>query len=117
MHELAMAQGILKAALQLAAERGEGGLARVQVELGPLAAPEAAGIERCFEMLARGTAAEAAQLELTIRPLVGVCQSCGERVPPPASSEALACPACGSEAVEVDAGEDWCLKSVEKKKE
>jgi hydrogenase nickel incorporation protein HypA/HybF len=110
VHELGMSEGILDAALRRAAGRK---LVRVTVRVGRLHRAVDEALVQGFELVATGTEADGAELEVVQVPVSVVCQAagCGRRTD---SEEPLAaCPACGSTDVVLDGGDELLLESIE----
>ncbi len=77
MHELSLATAVVG----ICAERAGGArILRVRVEVGRLAAVVPEALSFCFDVCAKGTAAEGAELEILQTPGHGVCENCGAKV-------------------------------------
>ena len=110
MHELGMCEGILDAALRRAAGRR---LRRVRVRVGTLHRVVDEAMTQSFELVAMGTDADGAVLDVVHVPVTVVCLSaaCGRRT---STDEPLpACPVCGGVDVELDGGHELLLESIE----
>ena len=106
MHELAVATAVVDAC----AGRAEGArVLRVRVEVGQLVAVLPEALRFCFDVCAKGTPVEGAELEILETPGQGLCETCGGTV-------ALAAPfgrcACGG-ALRIVAGEELRVKDME----
>jgi hydrogenase nickel incorporation protein HypA/HybF len=108
MHELAIAEALVAIAERHARGRR---VTRVEVEVGHLRQVVPAALEFAFELVARATAVEGAQLVLRAVPVSGLCRDCGERTAMPALP--LACAACGSVDVEIVTGEELRVDALE----
>jgi hydrogenase nickel incorporation protein HypA/HybF len=107
VHELALMDGVVRAV----AERVDGGrVTRVRLEVGRLAAVVPDAMRFCFEVCARGTALEAAALEIEEVPGRARCRSCGAELEVP---DPLAFCACGGADLELLAGMELRIKEVE----
>ena len=108
MHELSITRSIVAIVTERAgAER----VTRVRIEIGRLSAIVPEAIRFCFDICTKGTAAEGAVLEIVEIPGRGRCRDC-------AGESALTalvgrCPACGSAALSVIAGEEMIIKEME----
>jgi hydrogenase nickel incorporation protein HypA/HybF len=108
MHELSIAGAIVQIA-----EANAGGrrVTRVEVRVGDLRQVVPSALEFAFELVARETAVEGAELALERVAAAGACRACG------AESELdgfpLACAACGSPDVEVVRGEELSVDCLE----
>jgi hydrogenase nickel incorporation protein HypA/HybF len=108
MHELGLCTSIVDAIEVRAAERP---VARVKVRVGRLNHVHPEAFEQSFTLAAMGTVAENAAAELVFLPVVARCSQCdtsweGEDMP-------IACPACGSVALELLGGDELVLESIE----
>jgi len=112
MHELAIAEAIVAIADRHARGRP---VARVEVAVGHLRQVVPSALEFAFELTARGTAVEGAELALRVVPAGVRCRSCG------AVSEQdgfpLGCRSCGGWDVEVVAGEELQVESLDVEEE
>ena len=101
MHELSIASAILALALKGADERR---ISAVGVRIGHLRQVVPSSLTFSFALLAEGTAAEGARLEIEGVPVAGMCRGCG------AESELrgfpFACGICGGTSLEVVRGEE-----------
>lgn len=111
MHELAIAQGILDIAVKTAASHGACKVVGVKVLAGELTGIVPEALEFGFSALAEGTVAAGAQLSVHIVPLAGRCQECGYESG--VDKYRFVCTSCGSYAVEIIAGRELKVESVE----
>jgi hydrogenase nickel incorporation protein HypA/HybF len=108
MHELSIAQAIVDVAARHAAgSRVE----RVQVRIGHLRQVVPSALAFSFELCARGTPVDGAELEIEHVPIVVACRTCGAESEP--AGFPLACGACGGLAVDVERGEELQVESLE----
>ncbi|MEU4422562.1 hydrogenase maturation nickel metallochaperone HypA [Actinoplanes sp. NPDC024001] len=107
MHELAIATNVADAVCERAAGRR---VRRVTVRIGALTAVVPEAMRWCFRLAAEGTVADGADLEIEHQPGAGHCRSCGADFGLP--DLVLLCP-CGSADVEVTAGRDLRIISME----
>ena len=112
MHELSIAIGIVEAVTAEAEARGLGAISRVHVRVGALAGVEREALEFSFAPASEGTAAAGATLVIEEVPILVACASCGSKKQPKSLQE-LACPGCGSTAVEVVQGRELELCAFE----
>jgi hydrogenase nickel incorporation protein HypA/HybF len=103
MHELSIAQAVLAVAREHAGDRR---LAAVRVEVGHLRQVVPSALTFAFELLAPGV-----ELEIVQVPAEGRCRACGAATV--FDGFPLACAACGSLDVEVVAGEELRVESLE----
>jgi hydrogenase nickel incorporation protein HypA/HybF len=108
MHELAIAEAVIRIASDHAAGRP---VSAVFVKVGHLRQVVPSALEFSFELAAAGTAVEGARLEFEEVPTTGACRACGAEAQLPGFP--LACPACGSLDVEIVAGEELLVDALE----
>jgi hydrogenase nickel incorporation protein HypA/HybF len=108
MHELGMCEAVLDTVERRARGRS---VRRVRLRVGTLhrVVPEA--FEQAFEMVAMGTVAEGAAVDLVIMPVRAECVSCG--VESQSNDLVSVCPTCGSVEVEIVGGNELMLESLE----
>ena len=108
MHELSIAGAVV----QICCDNARGGrVVRVELEVGRLRQVVPDALAFAFELVAQGTPVEGAELAIEEVPARVACAACA------AESEVdrfpLACARCGSLAVEVVAGEECQVESLE----
>ena len=108
MHELAIAQSMFEIAHRHADGRR---VAKVQVRVGHLRQVVPSSLTFAFELVAQGTELEGAELDLEQVAAAGVCRDCGSTIPLP--DFPLMCSACGGLDVDVTAGEELEVESLE----
>jgi hydrogenase nickel incorporation protein HypA/HybF len=107
VHELGIAESIVETVSQ----RLPGSkVTHVHLEIGALSGVVPESVEFSFGLAAEGTPLEGAQLEITERAAECRCRDCGSEFRPDAP--VLLC-GCGSANVEVLAGEDLKIVSVQ----
>ncbi|HYB22856.1 MAG TPA: hydrogenase maturation nickel metallochaperone HypA [Solirubrobacteraceae bacterium] len=111
MHELALARGILDAALAHADGRR---VRRVEVTVGALRQVVGDSLAFHFEILARGTPCEGAQLAQRPQPARLRC-ACGEEWE--LTEPSFRCGRCGGARVSVIAGEELRVEAIEVEEE
>ncbi|MFF0633263.1 hydrogenase maturation nickel metallochaperone HypA [Nocardia sp. NPDC004151] len=111
MHEMAITCSLVEAVCEHAAGRR---VHSVTVEVGALCAVIPAAMEFCFEIATEGTVAEGARLEIAVIPGSASCRSCGDRFQ--VADPILLCP-CGSADVEITAGRELRIRSLEVSRE
>jgi hydrogenase nickel incorporation protein HypA/HybF len=108
MHEFGMCDGIVEAVQRRAAGRP---VARVRVRVGTLHRVVEGAFQQAFAHAAEGTEAEHAAVELVVIPVSATCLACGVIVE---ANEIIAvCPECGSTDLDLTAGEELILESIE----
>ncbi len=108
MHELGLCEAILDAVERRAGERP---VARVRVRVGRLLHVHPEAFEQSFALVAAGSVAESARAELVLVPVHGHCTTCSATFESP--DAIIACPTCGSFAVEQSGGDELTLESIE----
>ena len=108
MHELAIAESLVAIAERHAAGRR---VTRVEVAAGHLRQVVPAALEFAFELVAQGTVLDGAELAIVPVPAVGRCRACGEESR--LDGFPLACARCGGWDVEVIAGEELRVESLD----
>ncbi|MDT4986417.1 MAG: hydrogenase nickel incorporation protein HypA/HybF [Micromonosporaceae bacterium] len=107
MHELGITQSVVDAVCERAAGRP---VRSVRVQVGALTAVIPEAMRFCFELVAEGTVADGARLDIERRPAAASCQACG--VDFAVTDLILLCP-CGSADVRVTAGRELQIVSME----
>ena len=111
MHEMTIASGILDVAVAAAEKEGAGKIVRVNVVAGELRGIVPMQLTFCFEMLAEGTIAEDACLNLEITPLRGRCQECAETFV--LEQYHYQCPKCGSQDIQTEGGTELRVSDID----
>ena len=107
MHEFGLAEGVLEAVQKRAAGRQVTG---IRVRCGVRHAVEPGSMAQAFGMVATGTEADGAAVEVVTVPATVSCHGCGADSE---SSDALpVCPRCGSADVDISGGDELTLESV-----
>ncbi|MGI9018470.1 MAG: hydrogenase maturation nickel metallochaperone HypA [Euzebya sp.] len=108
MHEFGYCEGILDAVEQRATGRP---VARVKVRIGTTHRIVQESLDTAFAVVAAGSVAEGAAIDMQVTPVTVHCQDCG------ADSTSLdpfpSCEACGSGQVELEGGDECLLESIE----
>ena len=108
MHELSIAASVVEIALRHAAGRR---VTRVDVKVGHLRQVVPSALTFSFEIVAQGTAAEGAMLELETVPAIGRCRRCATESQ--LREFPLQCAACGGFDLEIVAGDELVVESLE----
>jgi hydrogenase nickel incorporation protein HypA/HybF len=107
MHELSIANSVV----ELCAERAMGArVLRVTLEIGRLSAVMPDAIRFCFDVCAKDTVVEGAELEIVEMPGLARCLDCGGSVD---MTDLLEHCACGSVNLELLAGSELKIKQME----
>lgn len=111
MHELAICQGLMREVERAALANRASRVTRIALTVGALAGVEAELLRQAFTIARAGTVAAAAELEIEmIAPRVA-CRSCGAESE--ASVNRLVCGQCGDWQVQVIAGDELLLRSLD----
>jgi hydrogenase nickel incorporation protein HypA/HybF len=110
MHEVALAEGVLRIVLDAARANAARSIRAVRVELGALAHVEPDALSFCFDAVTRGSAAEGAKLEIVRTEGAAWCLPCGARVALARLGDA--CPRCGSHQLQVVEGEEMRVMDI-----
>jgi hydrogenase nickel incorporation protein HypA/HybF len=108
MHELAIADAIVGIVSRHANGRP---VMRVELKVGHLRQVVPSALEFAWELVAEGTEAEGAELVMEEVPATVRCRACG--MDSTATAFPLHCEACGGFDVEVTAGEELLVDSLE----
>ncbi len=108
MHELGLSEGLLATVLGVAGDRP---VSRVRVSIGALQRVVPDSLEFGFRLVAEGTVAATATLEIAHLPVRVRCSSCG--VESRTNEEPIGCPACGAGTIEMLGGGEVLLDEVE----
>ena len=111
MHELALAESVLQLIDDAAQANGFHRVRRIVLEIGQLAAVDAAAMRFCFDAVVRETIADGAILEIEEIPGSGWCAACCAIVP--MNDTVAACPHCGNFRVQSRSGRELRLKTLE----
>lgn len=108
MHEFGLCEAILESVERRAAGRK---VARVRVRIGTLHRVVEPALEQAFSLVAIGTVAENAAVDLVVIPARARCDGCGAEAE--VSDPLAVCPACGSLDVALSGGDDLILESIQ----
>jgi hydrogenase nickel incorporation protein HypA/HybF len=108
MHEMAIADAVLDMALEQAGDRR---VARVGMRVGHLRQVVPDSLRFSFELIARDTRADGAELEIDAVPVAVWCGPCGAESRPKAFP--LACGQCGTMDVAVTGGDELLIDWIE----
>lgn len=111
MHEMAIAQDMIREIEHQATAAGVARITAVTVEVGAqrLIVPEA--LQMAFAAVTEDTVAAGATLMITEIPTRARCRACGHAYSPDIDN--YTCPACGAADCEFTAGDDIILKTLE----
>lgn len=108
MHEFGIAEAILAAVETRANGRR---VRRARVHAGALLRVTEPAINHAFTMVADGSLAEGAQVDLVIVPVRLVCRSCDRTAT--SVDPFITCPGCGGTDIDTEGGDDLVLESIQ----
>jgi hydrogenase nickel incorporation protein HypA/HybF len=108
VHELAIAESVVRIAERHADGRR---VTKVYLKVGHLRQVVPSALAFGFELVAQETSVEGAQLVLEEVPATGMCRACGSESR--LESFPLQCKACGGSDLEIVAGEELYVESLE----
>ncbi|MBC8015938.1 MAG: hydrogenase maturation nickel metallochaperone HypA [Sporomusaceae bacterium] len=111
MHEMAIAQGILDIVLKTAAENNANKVTGIKLLVGQMTQIEPESLKFGFAALSIGSIAEGANVDITIVPLVGKCNSCEQQFP--VEGYCFVCPNCNSASVVLVSGRELAVDYLE----
>lgn len=111
MHEMAITQSILRITLDHAKRVQAARVSAINIKLGQLASLVDDSICFYWELIAKDTIAEKAELRFERVPARVVCLDCANEFPLPKDS--FACPQCHSERFRVTTGDEMTVESIE----
>jgi hydrogenase nickel incorporation protein HypA/HybF len=111
MHELSVCNALVTQVELIAAQNQAGGVARIELEVGPLSGVEPDLLRRAYPLAIAGTIAAEAELVIDVTDVVVHCTECEmeSSVPP----NRLLCSQCGDFRTQVVSGEELILKRLE----
>lgn len=110
MHELGLAQDVLK---KIKAEAKAKGLSRVtyaRVKIGETLITDRPEFEEIFSTISMGSVAEGMRLELEISPLKAICSNCKKEFN--SRAPRLDCPHCGSTHLQISSGKELLIEDL-----
>ena len=111
MHELAIVEGILGAVIPQVEKYGGGQIVSIKLKLGEMAGIIPSCVEEYFGLMAKGTIAEGARLDMEFIPVAIRCNECGYEGG--VERHKYICPDCGSVNFRITAGREYFVDSVE----
>ena len=111
MHEMSLAEGVLRIIEDHAKKESFSRVKSVWLEIGALSGVEPEAMRFCFDAVTRGSVAEGAALEIIAAPGSGWCMQCSETMP--MQELYSACPRCGGYQLQVTGGTEMRVKEME----
>ncbi|KXF80720.1 hydrogenase maturation nickel metallochaperone HypA [Enterovibrio coralii] len=111
MHELSICESIVSTLKSHAETQDFSRVKVLRLEIGKFAGVEIEALRFCFPIVALGTVAEDAEMEITLVSGTGWCEVCQS------SSDMLerysSCQQCGSQGLSISSGEEMRIANVE----
>ena len=111
MHELAITEGILRAAVPEAERHGARRILEIHLKIGELSGVLPECIQYYFDLASRGTIAENARLTVEKIPVRIDCPDCGYQGP--VDRKKIRCPSCGGASYRITGGREYFVDSLE----
>ena len=111
MHELAVTQSILEIALRHAENQSAKRITDLYMVMGEWSSSVDDSIQFYWDLISDGTIAKGATLHFNRKPVVIMCNDCGNTYSP--NSRELLCPNCSSAHLKVQTGEEFYLEAIE----
>jgi len=108
VHELSIAESVVQVASRHAQGRR---VTKVYLKVGHLRQVVPSALAFSFELVAQGTPAEGAELEMQQVPATGLCKDCGEESR--LATFPLQCRSCRGHDLEIIEGEELLVESLE----
>lgn len=112
MHELSIVEALIdQVEREVAASGHAGRVTKLDVVIGKLSGVCVDSVRFAFELLAPGTIVESAEMHVDEPQAVCCCAGCGARSE--IDELTFQCPACGSEDVSIEGGQEMLLQTIE----
>jgi hydrogenase nickel incorporation protein HypA/HybF len=105
MHEVSIAQSLLKIAVDNCKKKGYKRIETIKVKIGRASGIMPDALSFAFEAVKIGTIAEKANLTIDEIPVSGFCESCKSSFTVE-ESYVLSCPLCGNVLIRIDTGNE-----------
>jgi hydrogenase nickel incorporation protein HypA/HybF len=111
MHELSIALSLVEQIEKAAREQNALAVRRIRLTIGCLSGVDPEALRAAFPLAAAETIVAAGELDVEVIAVRVHCRGCGERSEPEAPF--LYCGACGGGEVDVEAGRELLIQSIE----
>ncbi len=111
MHELAITEGIIEAAIPAAKEAGAKKILEIRLKIGELSGVIPECVYEYFKILSAGTIAEGAKICVETIPAGIRCEKCGYEGK--IERKKIRCPECGSIDFKIISGREYYVDSLE----
>jgi hydrogenase nickel incorporation protein HypA/HybF len=112
MHELGIMTDVLDTALRAAERNGGKKVTRITLKIGLMSGVMPAYVQSFFDVIAKATIAEGAEILVEHDPAVFICRHCGEKTAYAELGAEYLCRHCGSRALRLTAGYGFQIVSV-----
>ena len=110
MHEMVLAQDLLKKILDAAQAKGLKRLSYARVGIGEIQLHDKTELEELFIRVSQGTIAEGINLDIRSIPISAVCKECGLEFE--TTSNRLDCSRCNSRNIEITHGNEIIVEQL-----
>ena len=110
MHELHLAEDILRKINERAAEENKTQLTFVKVAIGQSRFTHMDELKELLSAVAKGTAADGAKIEFEVVPIKTICAACQKDFNP--KEMRIDCPNCGSTNIKITTGNELAIKEL-----
>lgn len=111
MHELAITQNMFDLVLEQAAKVGAKKVGKINLVIGEMTGVVGESVQFYLDFLSKGTVAEGAALSVKAIPMTTRCRDCGRQFE--LGELDWACPHCGSNSLDIIAGKELFVESIE----
>lgn len=111
MHEMSVCESVIRILNREAERHHFTRIKTVRIEMGARSCVTLEAMDFCFRVIAKGTVADGARLELLREPLVAWCLNCGDLVS--IKERYDACPQCGSYELQINGTDTLRVKNLE----
>jgi hydrogenase nickel incorporation protein HypA/HybF len=111
MHELPVTESILDIVTRHAGKAGANRVTHINLVIGQLASIVDDSVQFYWDIIAKDSLAEGAQLHFRRIPLEMTCLDCQSRFQP--EQDCYACPECGSSRLQITAGREFYVESID----
>ncbi len=111
MHELAIAESLLRIIVDESTKHGLERINKVKLQIGGFTAVVPESLTFCFELVSRDTVASGALIEIESVGIVARCEKCDFSFE--VENQVFLCPRCGEPAMELLSGRELSVVSIE----
>jgi hydrogenase nickel incorporation protein HypA/HybF len=111
MHELSIAQNVVKIVQEEMRKHDAKSLKTVHLKIGTMSAIVPGSLSFCFDLITEGTEFEGSELIMDIIPLKGYCRDCQNEFE--IEDYAFECPSCRSTKIKTISGREMDIVEIE----